>query len=216
MPEETPPEGEPTKAQPIEAVVFDVGGVLIDWNPRHLYRKVFDDEAEMEHFLTEVCSKDWNDQADAGRPIAEITAELCAQHPDKQPMIESYYARFPEMMSGAIDGTVTLLEQLHNSGMPLFVLSNFSAETFPHAQRRFDFFERFSGLLISGEEGMKKPDPRIYDLVVERFDLRPAHTLFIDDLADNTQAAVDAGWQARRFISPRQLEEDLRNLGLLG
>lgn len=205
----------PGESQEIEAVVFDVGGVLIDWNPRHLYRKIFDAEAEMEHFLTDVCSHDWNEQADAGRPIAEITAELSARHPEKKALIESYYGRFPEMMKGAHEGTVTLLERLHARALPLYVLSNFSAETFPLARRRFAFFERFTGLVISGEEGMKKPDPRIYAIVTERFDLQPARTLFIDDRADNAQAAIDAGWQAIRFTSPEALEADLRKLGLL-
>ena len=203
---------EPTS---VEAVVFDVGGVLIDWNPRHLYRKIFEAEAEMERFLAEVCTHAWNEQADAGRPTAEITAELCAQHPDKQELIESYYGRFPEMIMGALEDTVSLLEQLHRRELPLYVLSNFSAETFPVARRRFDFFERFAGLVISGEEGMKKPDPRIYDIVIQRFGLQPAQTLFIDDRADNTQAAIDAGWQAVRFVSPSKLEGDLRALGLL-
>lgn len=202
-------------AATIDAVVFDVGGVLIDWNPRHLYRKIFEAEAEMERFLAEVCSHDWNEQADAGRPIAEITAELCTRHPDKHDLIESYYGRFPEMMKGAHDDTVALLERLHARDLPLYVLSNFSAETFPLARRRFGFFERFSGLVISGEEGMKKPDPRIYDVVIERFGLQPASTLFIDDRADNAQAAIDAGWQALLFTSPRALEADLRDLGLL-
>ena len=206
---------DPQRGAPVEAVVFDVGGVLIDWDPRHLYRKIFDDEAAMERFLAEVCSHAWNEQADAGRPIAEITAELCAEHPDKRDLIECYYARFPEMMKDALHGTVALLERLYGKGLPLYVLSNFSAETFPIARQRFGFFERFRGLVISGAEGMKKPDPRIYRLLTERFALRPAHTLFIDDRADNAQAAVDAGWQALRFASPEKLEADLQSLGLL-
>ncbi len=216
MPDGSPAKGRPAKSRPIEAVVFDVGGVLLDWNPRHLYRKIFDDETAMERFLTEVCSHDWNEQADAGRPIAEITAELSAKHPEQTAMIETYYARFPEMIKGAINDTVVLLERLHARNMPLYVLSNFSAETFPIAQERFGFFDRFSGLLISGAEGMKKPDPRIYDLVTERFGLCPAQTLFIDDRADNAQAAVDAGWQAHRFTTPAALEADLKDRELLG
>ncbi len=203
------------KAPPIDSIVFDVGGVLLDWNPRHLYRKLFESENEMEAFLAEVCTHDWNEQADAGRPTAEITAELCARHPDKRLLIESYYGRFAEMIKGAHEGTVAILERLHARTLPLYVLSNFSAETFPPARRRFAFFERFSGLVISGEEGMKKPDPRIYEVVIERFGLRPQSTLFIDDRADNAQAAIDAGWQAHRFSTPAALEADLRRLGLL-
>jgi 2-haloacid dehalogenase len=189
--------------------------VLIDWDPRHLYRKIFDDTAEMERFLAEVCTPAWNEQADAGRPIAEITAELCRDHPDKQPLIESYYARFPEMMKDALDDSVVLLERLHARDVPLYVLSNFSAETFPHARERFAFFERFTGMVISGAEGMKKPDPRIFDLLTGRFALAPARTLFIDDRQDNVEAARDAGWQAVLFTSAEQLATDLHTLDLL-
>ena len=200
---------------PVEAVVFDVGGVLIDWNPRYLYRKLIDDEAEMERFLAEVCSQDWNEQADAGRPTAEITAELARRHPDKRSLIDSYYARFDEMIAGALDDSVALVEALHRRDVPLYVLSNFSAETFPLAERRFDFFERFSGMVISGAEGMKKPDPRIYALLTERFGLAPARTLFIDDRRDNTEAAKAAGWQAVQFTAAGRLAADLAALGLL-
>jgi 2-haloacid dehalogenase len=199
----------------VDAVVFDVGGVLIDWDPRHLYRKIFDDAAAMERFLAQVCTPAWNEQADAGRPVAEITAELCRDHPDKQPLIESYYARFPEMMKSTLDDTVLLLERLHARELPLYVLSNFSAETFPHARERFAFFERFTGMVISGAEGMKKPDPRIYALLTGRFALAPARTLFIDDRLDNVEAARDAGWQALQFVSAAQLAADLHTLGLL-
>lgn len=199
----------------VSAVVFDLGGVLIDWDPRHLYRKLFDDAEAMERFLAEVCSQAWNEQADAGRPTAEITAELCRAHPEKRSLIESYYARFSEMIGGALEDSVAIVEQLHGRGMPLYVLSNFSAETFPLARARFNFFERFSGLVISGSEGMKKPDRRIYDLVIDRFDLTPARTLFIDDRRDNAQAACAAGWQALHFTSAEDLERDLRARGLL-
>jgi len=205
-----------TDPQPrVNAVVFDVGGVLIDWNPRHLYRKVFDDHDAMERFLAEVCTPDWNEQADAGRSTTEITAELCRAHPDKRDLIESYYARFSEMMKESIDGSVALVERLHGHGVPLYVLSNFSAETFPLARERFGFFERFAGLVISGAEGVKKPDRRIFDLLIERFGLAPARTLFIDDRHENAQAARDAGWQALQFFSPERLASDLTALGLL-
>jgi len=205
----------PDSQPDVDAVVFDVGGVLIDWDPRHLYRKLFDDVAEMEHFLVEVCSQAWNEQADVGRATAEITAELCRSHPDKRTLIESYYARFSEMMKGAIEDSVALVERLHDEGVPLYVLSNFSAETFPLARQRFAFFERFSGMVISGAEGMKKPDRRIYDLLIERFGLTPGRTLFIDDRPDNAQAAREAGWKAIHFTSAEQLADDLGAFGLL-
>ncbi|GAB4391257.1 MAG: HAD-IA family hydrolase [Kiloniellaceae bacterium] len=203
------------EGQLVEAVVFDVGGVLLDWDPRHLYRKLFADGDAMEHFLGEVCTQAWNEQADAGRPTAEITAELCRDHPERRELIESYYARFDEMIAGALEDSVAIVERLHGQGMPLYVLSNFSAETFPLAQRRFEFFERFSGLVISGSEAMKKPDRRIFDLVIDRFTLTPAQTLFVDDRADNVLAAREAGWQALDFTSAERLERDLQALGLL-
>ncbi|MEO3429239.1 HAD family phosphatase [Pelagibius sp. CAU 1746] len=206
--------GDSVAREPVEAVVFDVGGVLIDWDPRHLYRKLFDDAEAMERFLSEVCTQSWNEQVDVGRPTAEITEELSREHPDKRPLIESYYARFSEMIAGPIDGSVTILERLHRHGLPLFVLSNFSAEIFPPTRRRFSFFERFAGFVISGSEGIKKPDRRIYELLIRRFGLRPSRTLFIDDRADNAEAARNAGWQALHFHSPAQLARDLAALGL--
>src|SRR5579859_3138781 len=122
-------------------VVFDLGGVLIDWNPRHLYRKLFADEAAMESFLATVCTQEWNEQQDAGRSFAEAAALLCAQHPQHAELIEAYGARFDEMMKGSIHGSVTILKALHGRGVPLYALSNWSAETYPLAAKRFDFLE---------------------------------------------------------------------------
>src|SRR5215813_9339991 len=155
-------------SQPLSArkiVVFDLGGVLIDWNPRHLYRRLFaGDEATMEHFLTAICSQSWNEEQDRGRSIAEATALLAAQHPEHAELIEAYYGRWSEMLAGPIAGTVEIFETLDRAGVPLYALSNWSAETFVHARSRYAFLDRFRDILISGEVGLIKPDPRIFQL----------------------------------------------------
>lgn len=200
----------------VTTVVFDFGGVLVDWNPRYLYRKLFDgDEAGMERFLATVCSPDWNEHQDAGRSVAEAVAEALAKHPQHETLIRAYYERFDEMMAGAIDGTVAILEQLHASGVPLYGLTNWSAETFPHALRRFSFFQRFRGIVVSGRIKLKKPDPRIFAHLVATHALIPAETVFIDDSPKNVDAAKAAGLQALHFTQPERLAADLRSLGVL-
>src|SRR5690348_6814717 len=150
-------------------VVFDLGGVLIDWNPRYLYRKLFaGDEAAMEHFLATVCTQHWNERMDAGLAFAEACAPLLASHPGRAALILAWGQRFAEMMDAPIHGTVEILDELHRQGVPLYALTNWSAETFPHAQRRFAFLDRFRGIVVSGHEGMIKPDPRIYQLLLDR------------------------------------------------
>ncbi len=196
-------------------VVFDLGGVLIDWDPRHLYRDLITDEAEREHFLTEVCGPEWNVQQDAGRTIAEANADAIARHPDKRELIEAYYGRFDSMMKGAIDGTVALLEALDARGTPLYALTNWSAETFHHGERRFAFLERFDGILVSGREGLRKPDPAIFHLLCERFSLEPAACLFIDDSARNVESADGLGFHAHHFRTPQDLRVALVAHGLL-
>ncbi|MGH7124978.1 MAG: HAD family hydrolase, partial [Stellaceae bacterium] len=162
-------------------VVFDLGGVLIDWNPRHLYRKLIDDEAAMEVFLSTVCTQAWNERQDAGRTFAEAAAILRAQHPHHAELIEAYGSRFDEMMKGPIQGSVTILETLHRRGVPLYALSNWSHETFPLAQCRFDFLNLFRGVVISGEVGVIKPDERIFRILLERHRIEPNHAVYIDD-----------------------------------
>lgn len=195
-------------------VVFDLGGVLIDWNPRHLYRDLIPDEAEREHFLAEIVGQEWNREQDAGRPIAQANAWLIARHPDKRELIEAYYGQFDRMMKDAIHGTVALLEALHARGTPLYVLSNWSAETFHHAERRFAFLG-LDGLLISGREGMRKLDPAIFRLLAQRFDLEPARTVFIDDHAPNIDSAGALGFHAHHFTGPDHLRRALVGHGLL-
>ena len=202
-------------AQTLETVVFDLGGVLIDWDPRHLYRKIFDDPARMEHFLATVCTRAWIESQDEGLPAEQATAELIAAHPDWRAEIEIFHARWPETMAGAIEGTVDIVEALSASGIPLYVISNFAADTFPHALHRFDFFRHFHGLVISGCEGVKKPDPRIFQILLDRHEVAPATALFIDDMPYNVAAAQTLGLQAHRFTDPPALRARLAADGLL-
>ena len=187
---------------PISTVVFDLGGVLVDWDPRHLYRKLIADEAEMERFLAEVCNGEWNLQQDAGRSFEEAVAELVPQHPEASALIEAYWERWPEMLGGAIEGTVTLLHDLKARGVPLYALSNWSAETWPHALERFEFLGAFDGLVISGFEGVAKPDAAIYRVLLERYGLEAESTLYFDDVPVNVEAARALGIQAHRFVDP--------------
>ncbi len=196
-------------------VVFDIGGVLIDWNPRYLYRKLFTDEAAMEEFLTNVCSPAWNEAQDAGRTIAAANAEAIARHPDQQEMIEAYYRRFDEMWAGPIADTVAVLGDLRARDTALYALTNWSAETFPIAQKAFDFLGWFQGILVSGEENMKKPDPRIFHRLSERFQIALDNAVFIDDNQANIDAARSLGMTALHFTSAESLRRELAGLDLL-
>jgi HAD superfamily hydrolase (TIGR01509 family) len=196
-------------------VVFDLGGVLIDWNPRYLYRSLIPDERAMEDFLATVCNGPWNEQQDAGRSIAEAEAELLARHPHHEKLIRAYYSGFDRMLAGPIEGTVAILEALHARGVPLYALTNWSRETFPHARRRFAFLERFRGIVVSGELGMMKPDARIFRHLTETHGLQPADCVFIDDAPKNVSGARAAGLHAIHFTGPDALRAELRGLGFL-
>ena len=197
-------------------VVFDIGGVLIDWNPRHLYRKLFPgDEPAMEHFLANVCTHEWNRCQDAGRSFAECARLLKLEHPEKAELIDAYGARFDEMMPGPLAGAVEILAELRERGTPLYLLSNFSAETFPPALERFDFLRWFRGMVISGEVGVIKPDPRIYELMLARFAIDPHRAVYIDDVAANAEAARPFGIHGIHFTTPDALRAELRRLQLL-
>ncbi len=195
-------------------VVFDLGGVLIDWNPRHLYRKLSAEAAAMEHFLATVCTQAWNERQDAGRTFAEAAALLRAQHPHHAALIDAYGTRFDEMMKGPIEGSVIILETLHRRSVPLFALSNWSRETFPLAQRRFEFLKLFRGLVISGEVGMIKPDPRIFEHLLERFGIAAREAVYIDDNPKNAAAAA-LGLHGIHFTDPAKLRRELEGLRLL-
>jgi 2-haloacid dehalogenase len=203
------------KGSPIAAVVFDVGGVLIDWDPRHLYRRLFTgDEAGMEAFLATVCTPEWNHAQDLGRPWAEAVAERTALFPEHSAMIEAYAARWGDMVAGAHDGTVAILRSLKARGMPLYALTNFSKETLALVTGRFDFFAAFEGIVVSGAEGVAKPDPRVFRILFERYALDPATCLFIDDLPANVATARALGMPAVLFTSPGALVDELRLHGI--
>src|SRR5215210_1713030 len=197
------------------AVVFDLGGVLIDWNPRYLYRTLFEDEAEMEAFLGEVTTAEWNGRQDAGRPWKEAIEALAAEHPERRELIAAYWDRWPETLGEAIPGTVEVLRDLRARAVAVYALSNWSAETFPRARPRYPFLEWFDGIVISGEVGMVKPDPRIFEHLLSRFGLQPGATVFVDDSEANVAAARRAGMVAIGFTGAEELRRELETLRLL-
>jgi 2-haloacid dehalogenase len=193
-----------------QAVVFDLGGVLIDWNPRHLYRKMFDgDEEAMERFLSEICTSEWNARQDEGRPFAEATEELVTRHPEQAEFIRAFFDRWPEMIGGAIEQTVGILDELKGTGYKIYALSNWSAETFPHARKRFGFLDWFDFIVISGEIGLVKPSQEIFEVLLEKIGRRAEECVFIDDSPTNVIAARTLGFNAIHFCSPRQLRDEL-------
>lgn len=199
-----------------KTVVFDLGGVLIDWNPRNLYVKLFgDDTSAMERFLTEICTPDWNIAQDAGRTIAEAVDSLSREHPDFAPYINAYYDRWTEMLNGSIDGTVEILRRLRDQETPLYALTNFSAEMFPVAEQIYDYLGWFKGIVVSGRERLIKPDPRIYELLLSRYELTASDVIYIDDVEKNAQAASQLGMIGLHFTAPENLRRDLTQLGVL-
>jgi 2-haloacid dehalogenase len=199
----------------ISAIAFDLGGVMIDWNPRYLYRKLFGaDEAAMERFLAEICTPEWNARLDAGRPFAEGIAELAADHPDQAELINAYWDRWPEMLGGIFDDTVQIMRELRAAGYRTYALSNWSAETFRITRRMFPFLDEMDGIVISGEVGVGKPDPRMFRELLSRFSLKAEETAFIDDWHLNIAAAASLGIVAFPFVDAATLRGDLRRLGL--
>lgn len=199
----------------IDTVVFDLGDVLIPWNPRNLYRKLFQDEASMEHFLGTICTPEWNAQQDAGRSLEEGTELLVAAFPEEEARIRAFYDRWSEMLGAAIEGSVKLVLELKAQGYRVLALSNWSAETFPRARTLYPVLDEFEGIVVSGFEGMAKPDPRIYRLLCERHGVAPERTVFIDDSLRNVEGARGVGMQAIHFQSPDALRESLAAMGIL-
>jgi len=199
-----------------DVVIFDLGGVLLDWDPRHLYRQLFPgDEAAMEDFLATICNSDWNRQQDAGRLVAEACALLKADHPGKGELIDAYYGRHLDMIAGPVAGSVEILAELRERGTPLYFLSNYSAETYPLALARFEFLSWFRGGIVSGEHGIIKPNPQIYALLLDRFSIDPHRAIFIDDNAANAAGGKHLGIHGIHFTSPDALRTELAALGLL-
>ena len=199
----------------IKAIVFDFGGVLLDWNPRNLYRRLFDDPRRMEEFLSEIHFSEWNQEQDKGRPFAEGVAELLSRYPQHAELIRLYHERWEESVSGLIPGTVEILRRLKRQGHRVYGLSNWSAETFPIARRKYDVFDLLDGYVISGDVGVAKPDPAIFRHFASLFDCVPSACLFIDDGPANIEAANQFGFQTILFRSAEQLAGELRQLGLL-
>ena len=197
------------------AVVFDLGGVLLDWDPRYLYRKLFDDEAAMERFLAEVCTLEWHHAHDLGVPPEETFPPLIAAHPEHADMIRAWTARSEEMLAGPIGDSVEIRRRLKAAGVPVYALTNMESWTYPGRRERYPFLRWFDGTVVSGFESVAKPDPRIFELLLDRFGLTPATTLLIDDSSANVQAARAAGIQAIEFESPASLRRQLEDAGLL-
>lgn len=199
----------------VETIIFDLGGVLIDWNPRYLYRQLMASETEITDFLERITTSDWNEEQDAGRTIAEATRLLVAEHPEHEGLIRAFYGRWEEMLGGPITGTVAILQQLkENQDYALFALTNWSAETWPVAIERYDFLGWFQGVLVSGQEKMRKPAPAFYRLMETRFPLELSTSLFIDDNLRNVEAARALGLRSILFQSPEKLKKELQRHGI--
>ncbi|RAJ87867.1 2-haloacid dehalogenase [Chitinophaga dinghuensis] len=199
-----------------KAIIFDLGSVLIDWNPRYLYRKIFTTEAEMEHFLEEICTSDWNEEQDAGRSLLDATELLIQQHPQYEAQIRAYYGRWKEMMVGEIADSVALLKELKESGKyRLYALTNWSNETFPLALMEYKFLQWFDGIVVSGKEKQRKPSPGFFNLLLDRYQESADHALFIDDNIRNVNAARNMGIESIQFVNATQLKNDLLHKKIL-
>jgi 2-haloacid dehalogenase len=196
--------------------IFDLGGVVIDWNPRYLYRKLFDgNDSAMEHFLATVCTPSWNELQDAGRTFADACASLKAIHPGETELIDAWFKRYDEMLAGEIPGTVEILTKMRSRGITLYALSNWSTETFPTALSRFECLKWFQGVLLSGEVGLLKPDRRIFEVFLKTFAIDPARAIYIDDRRANVEVAASFGMQGILFMDSRSLRAELIREGLI-
>jgi 2-haloacid dehalogenase len=205
----------PESARPT-AVIFDFGGVLVDWDPRYLYRTLFaGDKVAMERFLAEVVTPAWNLEQDRGRSFDDAVAVLVAEHPDQAPMIHAFRDRWIETIGGAHEDTVAILAELRDAAVRLFGLTNWSAETFPHALERFPFFSWFEDIVVSGQVRLVKPDPAIFRILLDRHGLEPSRTVFVDDSRANAEAAAALGLHAIHFQGAEDLRVRLVGLGLL-
>jgi 2-haloacid dehalogenase len=197
----------------IKTIIFDLGGVLIDWNPHYVFHDAYFDSIEKKNYFFEnICTSDWNENQDAGYPIARATEERIALFPDWEKEIRDYYGRWTDMLGGPIAETVKIFRELKkNPGLKFYALSNWSAETFPIALERFDFLHWFDGRVVSGEEGMRKPFPEFYKLLLNRYNVDPEQALLIDDNMRNIKAASVVGIKGVHFINPEQLKNELAN-----
>ncbi len=200
----------------VKNIIFDLGGVLIDWNPEYLYKKIIPDENQRKWFLENICTFEWNEEQDGGRTIQEANKILIEKYPDFKEWIESYYARWEEMLSGPLQETVELFKELKKKNTySFYALTNWSAETFPRALEIFDFLHWFDGRLVSGEVNLKKPQQEIYELIISKYNLIPEQTLFIDDNVRNINAAKETGLICLHFQSSSQVKNYLLENNLL-
>jgi len=199
----------------VEAVVFDLGGVLLDWDPRHLYRKLMADEMKMERFLEEVCSPAWHAPHDRGMSTAASCAELASRHPECAELIWAWSRRSEEMVGGVVTGSVEVLRAVKDTELGCYALTNMEAETYPLRLERFPFLGWFDGTVVSGWEGMAKPDPAIFTRLLDRFGLTATTTLMVDDTEENLNAAGSLGMQTLRFRSSDELQAQLESAGVL-
>ncbi|GAB4243194.1 MAG: HAD-IA family hydrolase [Saprospiraceae bacterium] len=199
----------------IETIVFDLGGVLIDWNPDYVFDKLFDSEDRKRYFYEYICTHEWNLQQDAGRSLAEATEERVKLFPDWEGPIRAFYGRWEEMLGGPIHDSVEVLRRLKEKGQHrLLALTNWSAETFPVALGRYEFLHWFEGIVVSGTEGVIKPERRIYEILVDRYEVKPETAIFIDDNKANAEAAGQVGIRGVHFKSPQQLIRELSEMGI--
>ena len=200
----------------IKAVIFDFGGVLLEWNPRNLYQRFFPNQPDaMEDFLAEINFYNWNDLQDKGRPFAEGNAELIAEFPQYARLIEAYFENWEDSITGEIEGTVNILRTLKAKGYPLFGLSNWSAETYPRVRKIYPFFNMFDDIILSGEVKLNKPDPAIFNLLLDKIGYSASECVLVDDSQVNVETARGLGFQVVIFQSPQQLETELRKYHLL-
>jgi 2-haloacid dehalogenase len=200
----------------VTTIIFDLGNVLIDWNPRYVYKTIFDDDTKIDWFFENVTTPDWNENQDAGRLITEANKELVAKFPEYEKEILAYYGRWTEMLGGAIKDTVEIFRELkEQNSLRFLALTNWSAELFPIALERYEFLQWFEGIVMSGEERTRKPFPEIYQILLSRYSVDPAEALFIDDSLRNIQGAAAVGIEGIHFISPAQLRSELITRGIL-
>ena len=200
----------------IKAIIFDYGNVLLDWNPRNVYRRYFPNDPEaMERFLQEVNFMEWNAHQDKGRPFAEGIAILSEQFPQYADLIRAYREHWTDSIGQTFTGTVEILKQLKQAGYSLYGFSNWSAETFPYAREKYDFFDLLDDMVISGAVGFVKPEPEIYRIMLDKIGRPAQECLFIDDSLPNINQANTMGFVTIHFQSPTQLEKELQQLGIM-
>ncbi len=200
----------------INTIIFDLGGVLIDWNPEYLYKQIFAHEKDMRFFLDNICTKEWNENQDAGYPIKQATSNLIKKHPKYQNEINAYYTRWKEMFGDYDAHSASILQQLHmQKKHRLLALTNWSAETFYPAKDSYAFLNYFDGIIVSGDEKIKKPDYKIYQILLNRYNVNAKESVFIDDALENIKAANDLGFHTIHFLSASQMETELKNIEVL-